>query len=528
MTKAKSRTRVAFNRYLITCIACISAVLSGCATNAIQNPRGEFQLVIVIDGLRPDFITSELMPNLHTFGRQGFTGTNHHSVFPTVTRVNAASIATGSYPRTHGLIDNTVFYPEIDPRRGLLTSEVANLDRIEEATGGALLTAPGLGEILDAAGRQILVVSSGSTGAALLLNHKISGAGIINTGMIRPAELEERVLEKFGPEPAAAKPNIARTRRVIDAWIEFGLDAARPPDLTLMWITDPDATEHTFGIGSPETNAALKHVDDEFGRIIEALYERGLLRRTNIFVTSDHGFSTQASEQFVGQSGGSGLKKLLIQNGFKKSNYSEDVVVVDGAIYLGEPDRDKVRRIAEMLFVTPWVGAVLTEKRMETHPEGFVLGAMSMTATYMDHERAPDLYVDPSWTSGENEFGFPGMTAKGGIAGHGSTSPFDIGIPMIGGGPDIKRARRSDVPTGNVDFAPTVLHLLRIPIPVAMDGRVMTEALRGGPKPEEVEVLRRTHYSIWEGKDGRRRTSLSESTVNGTDYFNFTRVEQLD
>ena len=53
-------------------------------------------LVIVVDGLRPDFITPDVMPRLTGLGRRGVVFNAHHSVFPTNTRVNAASFVTGS------------------------------------------------------------------------------------------------------------------------------------------------------------------------------------------------------------------------------------------------------------------------------------------------------------------------------------------------------------------------------------------------------------------------------------------------
>ena len=72
-----------------------------------QAPRS--QLLLIIDGLRPDYVTAQVMPRLHALGQRGVFFEAHHSVFPTVTRVNASSISTGAYPETHGLMGNTVY-----------------------------------------------------------------------------------------------------------------------------------------------------------------------------------------------------------------------------------------------------------------------------------------------------------------------------------------------------------------------------------------------------------------------------------
>jgi len=60
-------------------------------------------LVIVVDGLRPDYVTPDVMPRLAGLGQRGIVFTAHHAVFPTVTRVNASSFVTGAYPEAHGL-----------------------------------------------------------------------------------------------------------------------------------------------------------------------------------------------------------------------------------------------------------------------------------------------------------------------------------------------------------------------------------------------------------------------------------------
>ena len=63
-----------------------------------EDIEGSSSLLIILDGLRPDYVTPDLMPNLCALGKRGVVCEAHHSVFPTVTRVNSASVATGSTP----------------------------------------------------------------------------------------------------------------------------------------------------------------------------------------------------------------------------------------------------------------------------------------------------------------------------------------------------------------------------------------------------------------------------------------------
>ena len=69
-------------------------------------------IVIIWDGFRPDFVRPDLTPNLCQMGDDGVVFLHHHAVFPSETRVNASSIATGCYPGTHGIVGNRFHVPD--------------------------------------------------------------------------------------------------------------------------------------------------------------------------------------------------------------------------------------------------------------------------------------------------------------------------------------------------------------------------------------------------------------------------------
>ena len=132
----------------LTALAGVLMVACGGAEPPVADTAARRHLLIVLDGLRPDYVRPSLMPALYGFGRRGVLMTRHHAVYPTVTRVNASSISTGSYPETHGLLGNSVFFPRVDPARFLSTSERANLLRVEDVESDRLLTATTLGIIV--------------------------------------------------------------------------------------------------------------------------------------------------------------------------------------------------------------------------------------------------------------------------------------------------------------------------------------------------------------------------------------------
>jgi predicted AlkP superfamily pyrophosphatase or phosphodiesterase len=476
-----------------------------------QAPEKHTQLVIVVDGLRPDYVTPEVMPRLYRLGQRGIVFRAHHSVFPTVTRVNASSFVTGTYPESHGLLGNTIYIPSVDPTHELNTGEREDLERVTRAEG-RLLTAPTLSELLQGNGMKLLGVSSGSTGSSFLLNHTVSGGAVIHTDYTLPASLGADVAAALGPAPAHATPNDAQNQRAVDAYLKVGLDTIHP-DITLMWLNDPDGTAHEHGIGAPIARTSLSLVDGGIGRIEDTLRAKGLLNRTNILVTSDHGFSTHTGE----------FKLESIVEPFAKpmADGTKDIVVAEGAIYLrGAADPSRVRAIVAALQRRPEVGAIFTRPAASGGREGTVPGTLSFDVARWNHARSGDILVSANWTGMKNAAGFAGTTTQTGVAGHGTSSPFDIHNTLIAAGPDFREHATSDAPTSNVDIAPTLLRLLGLPPAPGMTGRVIEEGLRNGHPATAVTRSTETVRT----PDGSYVLTANLSSIAGYRYLDSTSV----
>lgn len=462
----------------------ILIVASGLAITVRSNPAHK-HLLLVLDGLRPDYVTKDVMPNLHALGQRGVTFTHHHAVYPTVTRVNATSISTGAYPERHGILGNSVFFPRVDATRFLDTGERANLERIQHGEDGRLLTAPTLGETLHANGRKMLVVGSGTSGAAFLLNHTVSGGAILHTDYALPAPLHQRMLADLGPPPAAGRPNDARNRRAVNAFLRIGLPSVDPA-VTVIWLSDPDTTAHALGMGHPTTIEALRRLDREVLNIQEGLRAAGLLDVYNLWVTSDHGFAT-----YTGAPDVRGMLKPFagtLPDGLPRIVHGET------AIYVRDGDRQVVRQIVRALQSMTGIGAIFTQPDRPGSLVGAVEGTLSFNVARGGHARAGDILYSPDWTDDVNAHGIAGTSASNGVAGHGSSSPFEIHNTLIAAGPDIKHQTTVSVPSANVDFAPTFLHMLGLPIPASMQGRPLVEALRA-PADRPAPSVRRSQQA---------------------------------
>ena len=491
----------------------VAATLGAGAFRAQQPSPPRTHVVIVVDGLRPDYVTPALMPRLARLSERGIVFRAHHAVYPTVTRVNAATFVTGVYPEAHGLLGNTVYVPAANAAKTLDTGSRANLEAIAQADG-QLLTAPSLGEMLPRANRTLLAVGSGTSGAAFLLNHTVGTGAIVHPDFTRPASLAPRVLDVLGPAPHEGSPNAAQNRYAVDAYLKVGLEQLHP-NLTLMWISDPDHTAHSNGIGSPTTTRALALADAEIGRLEDTLQSTGLLERTNLMIVSDHGFSTHT---------GTFRLQALVEPFVKRlADGSPDLIVAEGAIYMrGERDASRLATIVAALQKRPEVGAVFTRPGTRGGAEGAVPGTLSFDVVRWNHPRSGDVLVSANWTDDANAAGFSGTTGQTGVAGHGATSPHDIHNVLIAAGPDFRRHATSDVPTGNVDVAPTLLRLLGLPVPSAMTGRVIEEAFADGPAPSSLRIERSSDSVT--SADGRYTLTAHFSGTAGHRYLDRTEV----
>src|SRR6185295_13831177 len=162
--------------------------------------------------------------------------------------------------------------------------------------------------------------------------------------------------------------------------------------------------------GDPATRESLTLADAEIGRIEDTLQAKGLLARTNLIVTADHGFSTHT--------GTLKLESLVEPFAHTLPDGSRDIVVSEGAIYLRpgstEPAAPRVAAIVAALQRRPEVGAIFTRPGVRG-PEGVVPGALSYDVVRWNHARSGDILVSGNWSRDANE-GYEGTTTQRGTA----------------------------------------------------------------------------------------------------------------
>ena len=179
-------------------------------------------------------------------------------------------------------------------------------------------------------------------------------------------------------------------------------------------------------------------------------------------------------------------------------------------------DVEATDRLADWLMAQPWCGAL-----MASESAGEIEGTLPMSLSGGEGPRAPELSMSFGWDSRPNGAGYAGHAyCAGGAPGlgqHGSMSRHEMNNVLIARGPGFRRSARVTSPTGNVDIAPTVLKLLGIAVPGDMDGRVLVEALAGGP--DSVEWDSETHSAERRLGSGMYCQHARVSRVGKTTYL---------
>jgi len=289
--------------------------------------------------------------------------------------------------------------------------------------------------------------------------------------------------------------------------------------LSVIWLGEPDLTQHETAPGAPPALAAIKSSDENLAAVLSALEKQEARPRTDLFVVSDHGFSTirRAID----------LRKILSDTGFSaRTEFDGEAKAGDimlagngGSVlfYVIGHDATLTQRLVEFLQQSDFAGVIFTKEGLP--------GTFGLAEAKIDSPHAPDVVMAFRWNDSKNQFGVAGLIdadwqRKAGEGTHATLSRFDMHNTLIAAGPDFRHGQTDDSATGNIDLAPTILHILGITAPQEMDGRVLSEAM---VKADQVSPERKTETKTIEAKKdfaaGTWRQSLQISRVGSTLYF---------
>ena len=478
---------------------------------------------MVWDGMRPDFINPTLCPNLYSLATNGVFFKNHHPAYVSSTEVNGTAIATGVYPSHNGIGANTDYRPLLGWTAPNATEGVEAVRRWDLLTGGKYLLTPTLPEIIQAAGSP--TITAGTKPVVFLhdrSNKRSSGAASNSVLLYKGQSLPRSAMAGFiKANEDKAFPEFKYPNKDADQWTTRAVKslwAKEVPKYSLVWMSEPDYSQHEFSPGSENALAAIENNDRNLGDLMKMLEDRKVLNKTDIFVVSDHGFSTISRGPDLSDF----IKKMKLKAGKKLDDpETGDVMVVplggSVALYVIDDDESVTRKIVESLQTSDFAGVVFSRLQIEGT---FPLEEVKLAITNI----SPDVVVSMRWSHERNQYGVPGLLiSEGGTKGkghHASLSPYDMHNTLVAAGPDFKKGLLNSLPSGNTDLAPTVLHILGIPQPAVspMDGRVLHEALVEGlvadkaPQTRTLETSRELGLFRW-------KQYLRYTEYQGVRYF---------
>lgn len=300
-------------------------------------------LILCIDAGSHDYLAASDIPNIRKLADAGFYR-HANAVIPSVTNVNNVSIATGTFPETHGITTNY----HVDRETGVGTF-VEDLER-----EGRFLLAPTLFEVAKTAGfadKTALFVTKKK-----LLRMLCAGADIAVAAEEPPPEFIEIA--------GAVEPIYSVE---INWWLLRAVrHTLRKHDADLVYCTTTDWVQHAY---PPEAELAQLHLaelDSVIGDIVDDNPER------EIYITADHGMLPKTVALDPG--------RWLTQHGIPassipiiKDRYVAHHSNLGGAAYVFLENRSDTERAVQLLHQANGVEEVYSAEEaaraFRLHPE---------------------------------------------------------------------------------------------------------------------------------------------------------------
>ncbi len=224
-----------------------------------QDPTAQRRVIIMCDGLGPDYFKRGVMPTLSRWAERGIYR-DVEAVMPSVTNTNNASICCGAFPAQHGVIGNSYLDTDSGREEYLESSELLS-------TATLFDRAARLGV------RSALLTSKSKTTALLG-----SGAEI----KLAAEAPEPEWVARLGQPPAIYS-------REINYWL---LQAAETvlrerPDIGCVYVHTTDYAMHTWPPEHADSDEHLRGMDEQLAALETTAPDAAFL------VAADHGMNAK-------------------------------------------------------------------------------------------------------------------------------------------------------------------------------------------------------------------------------------------
>ena len=218
-------------------------------------------ILISLDGFRVSYLERIQSKSLNELRKCGVKVPFQRSSYPTVTFPNHFTIATGHYPESHGIIDNSFNDLELNDYYNAFDFDHAVEEKWYQAE-----------PIWNTVTRQ----------------NKISAAYMWPSSDLPVQGKYPSYVYNFSTVPSYQD----RIVKVLE-WIDLGEE--KMPDFMAIYMDEPDHTGHDEG---PDSNAflrgAIEVVDNSVSMLMEGLIMRGMENCVDLVVVADHGMSANS------------------------------------------------------------------------------------------------------------------------------------------------------------------------------------------------------------------------------------------
>lgn len=237
-------------------------------------------LVISIDALiSADIERLKALPNLGRVMKHASWVEDIICCYPTLTYPCHVTIATGCWPDRHGIINNEKFQPlsKERPEWYWFRNDIQVPTIIDYAKKAGLTTATITWPVMCASGADY------------------------NIGEIWAPHEEDDPTPWFDKANSPEVKQIFERNKSMLRWMktpqmdEFAAKCAVDiiheyrPDLMLLHLSYVDHQRHKLGVRSEKLDGPFAFVDEQLGKVLDALDETGGLENTNVIILGDHG-----------------------------------------------------------------------------------------------------------------------------------------------------------------------------------------------------------------------------------------------
>jgi len=416
-------------------------------------PMPERLLIVNIAGLGRDSVGPHT-PQLAGLIEAGGSVTALDPPVPALTSPSQATILTGTPPRQHGIVANGWYFRDL--------ALVLNWQRSARLLHGETIweAARARNPSLKCANLFWRYATHSSSDVNVVERPTYWADGRKSPDIYtEPAELHEELVERLGPFPLfrfwGPAADITSTRWIVEATLL--LIAQDRFDLLLTYLPHLDYDHQRYGPDSPQGRQALRDLDAEAGRLIDAARGRGL----EIAVVSDYAFEPVSRPIFLNRvlrEAGLIRVEQALNGELLEAGASQAFAVCDQQIaHVYVNAESEIERVEALLNSVDGVERVLDREAMRglgiDHPRSGELLAVAEAACWfaypywLDEARAPDfarcvaIHAKPGWDPAEL-FLAPGLEGKLHLARRvlqaklGIRAPFDVistDAAMVGG-----------------------------------------------------------------------------------------------